>query len=189
MCRTFSRAESCDMDLPEKVMERAAKIKFLLLDVDGVLTDGRIVLGNYGDELKFFDIQDGHGVVMLGRVGIKTVLLTGRKSRINVKRAKEIGVVKVYQDARDKLKVFEKIIKKFRLNPEEICAVGDDVVDMPVLTRCGLAVAVRNAVSEVKDVAHYVTAKSGGRGAVREVAELLLKSQGQWEKIMERYRR
>lgn len=175
------------MPVSEAVTARAAKIKYLILDVDGVLTDGRVVLGNYGDELKFFDIHDGHGVVMLGRAGIKTLIVSGRKSRINVKRAKEMRVVKVYQDAHDKLKVFEKIVKKFRVIPEEICYVGDDLIDLPVLSRAGFAVAVPNAVEEVRKAAHYVTQKSGGRGAVREVTDLLLKAQGRWEEQTARY--
>lgn len=175
------------MVVSEEIKARAAKIKFLILDVDGVLTDGRVVLGNYGDELKFFDIHDGHGVVMLGRAGVKTLVVSGRRSRINVKRAKEMCVVKVYQDAHDKLKVFEKILKKFRVMPDEICAVGDDLIDLPVLSRAGFAVAVANAVEEVRGAAHYVTQKAGGRGAVREVTDLLLKAQGHWEEQMARY--
>ena len=177
------------MESPEVVLARAAKIKCLILDVDGVLTDGRIVLGNYGDELKFFDIHDGHGVVMLNRAGIKTLIVSGRKSRINVKRAKEMRVTKVYQDAHDKLKVFEKIVKKYHVNPEEVCYIGDDLIDLPVLSRAGLSVAVRNAVAEVRHAAHYVTERPGGRGAVREVTDLLLKAQGRWDELMEKYLR
>ena len=175
--------------IAQDVLDRASRIKLLILDVDGVLTDGRIVLGNYGDELKFFDIHDGHGVVMLERAGIKTVILSGRKSRINIKRAKEMRVVKVYQDAHDKLKTFEKVLKKYRIKPEEICYVGDDVIDLPVLRRVGLSAAVQNAVDEVKKAVHYVTERSGGRGAVREVTDLLLKAQNRWDELMERYRR
>ena len=171
----------------EELNSRAAKIKYLILDVDGVLTDGRIVLGNYGDELKFFDIHDGHGVVMLGRAGVRTLIVSGRKSRINLKRAKEMRVLKVYQNAFDKLKILEKILKKYRVNPEEICYVGDDLIDLPVLSHVGLAVAVRNAVEEVRVAAHYVTEKSGGRGAVREVTDLLLKARGSWDEQTARY--
>ncbi len=175
--------------IAQEVLDRASRVKLLILDVDGVLTDGRIILGNYGDELKFFDIHDGHGVVMLIRSGIKTVIISGRKSRINVKRAKEMRVIKVYQNAHDKLKVFEKVLKKSRVTPEEVCYVGDDLIDLPVLKRVGFSVAVRNAVEEVRGAAHYVTERSGGRGAVREVADLLLKAQNQWDELMERYLR
>lgn len=173
----------------QEVLDRASRIKLLVLDVDGVLTDGRIVLGNYGDELKFFDIHDGHGVVMLERVGIRTVIISGRKSRINVKRAKEMRVLKVYQNAHDKLKVFEKVLKRYRVSSEEVCYVGDDVIDLPALSRAGFSVAVHNAVEEVRKSAHYVTERSGGRGAVREVTDLLLKSQNRWDGLMERYLR
>ena len=175
--------------IAQDVLDRASRIKLLILDVDGVLTDGRIVLGNYGDELKFFDIHDGHGAVMLERAGIKTVIISGRKSRINVKRAKEMRVLKVYQNAHDKLKAFEKVLKKFHVAPEETCYIGDDLIDLPVLRRVGLSVAVQNAVEEVKKTAHYVTERSGGRGAVREVTDLLLKTQNRWDELMERYRR
>lgn len=175
--------------IAQDVLDRASRIKLLILDVDGVLTDGRIVLGNYGDELKFFDIHDGHGVVLLHRAGIKTVIISGRHSRINIKRAKEMRVLKVYQNAHDKLKVFDKVLKKCRVAAEEVCYVGDDVIDLPVLRRAGLSAAVQNAVEEVRKAAHYVTERSGGRGAVREVADLLLKSQNRWDELMELYRR
>jgi 3-deoxy-D-manno-octulosonate 8-phosphate phosphatase (KDO 8-P phosphatase) len=171
------------------VLERAKKIKAMFFDIDGVLTDGRIVLGNYGDELKFFDIQDGHGIVMLGRVGIKTAFITGRKSRINVRRAKELKVGKIYQNAIDKLKVFEKAVRKFKVSPEEVCYIGDDLIDIPVLSRAGLAVAVKNAVPEAREKAHYVTEREGGRGAAREVIDLVIKAQGKWEEVTRRYYR
>lgn len=175
--------------IAQEVLDRASRVRLLILDVDGVLTDGRIILGNYGDELKFFDIHDGHGVLMLTRAGIKTIIISGRRSRINVKRAKEMRVIKVYQNAYDKLKVFEKILKKSRVTPQDVCYVGDDLIDLPVLKRVGFSVAVRDAVDEVRGAAHYVTERSGGRGAVREVAELLLKAQNRWDDLMESYRR
>jgi len=175
--------------LSEALKERIRKIKLLLVDVDAVLTDGRIVYGDYGDELKFFDVQDGHGLSMLRRAGIRFVLLSGRKSKINVRRAKELGASGLHQLAHDKLKVYALALKKYRVLPEEICYVGDDLIDLPVLVRVGFAVAVANAVPEVRERAHYVTAKSGGRGAVREVTDLLLKEQGKWAEAVERYYR
>ncbi len=173
--------------ISQELQDRAAKVKLLIVDVDGVLTDGRIVLGNFGDELKFFDIHDGHGVVMLRRAGFVTVLLSGRKSRINQKRAKEMRVAKVYQNAHDKLKVFGKILKKFRVSAEEVCFVGDDLIDLPVLARVGFSVGVKNAVEDVRRAAHYVTERSGGRGAVREVTDILLKAQNRWVEVTQRY--
>lgn len=175
--------------LSEALKERIRKIKLLLVDVDAVLTDGRIVYGDYGDELKFFDVQDGHGLSMLRRAGIRFVFLSGRKSKINVRRAKELGASGLHQLAHDKLKVYALALKKYRVLPEEICYVGDDLIDLPVLVRVGFAVAVANAVPEVRERAHYVTAKSGGRGAVREVTDLLLKEQGKWAEAVERYYR
>lgn len=171
----------------DELKDRIRKIKILMMDVDGVLTDGRIVLGNYGDELKFFDIHDGHGVVMLGRAGLKSVMITGRKSRISQKRAREMKVSKVYQNAHDKLKVYERALKKFGVTDEEVCYVGDDLIDVPVLCRVGFAVAVAGALPEVRRVVHYVTQRNGGRGAIREVTDLLLKTQGKWAEVTRRY--
>ena len=170
-----------------ELQERFKKVKLVIFDNDGVLTDGRIVYGDYGDELKFFDVQDGHGMVMLHRAGLRTVILSAKKSKINRKRAKELMISEVFEKAVDKLKVYEKILKKFKVAPEEICYVGDDLIDLPVMRRVGVAAAVSNAVDEVKEAAHYVTQKSGGRGAVREVADLLLKTQGLWIQVTEKY--
>ena len=171
----------------DELKERAAKIKLLILDVDGVLTDGRIILGNYGDELKFFDVQDGLGLALLSRAGLKTAVVTAKRSPINHRRAKEMRITKLYQNVKDKLKVYEKLLKKFKLTKDEVCYIADDLVDLPVFTRVGLAVAVPNGVEEVKARAHYVTHRSGGRGAVREVTDLLLKLQNKWDAATEKY--
>ena len=167
--------------------ERIKKIKLVMIDNDGVLTDGRIVLGDYGDELKFFDVQDGLGLVLLRRAGLPTVIVSGKKSRINPRRAKDTRVTKLFQNVPDKLKIFEKMLKKFKAAPEEVCYIGDDLLDLPPMVRAGLAVAVSNAVSDVKEKAHYVTQKAGGRGGVREVVDMLLKGQGKWDKATGKY--
>ena len=166
---------------------RIQRIKLVIVDNDGVLTDGRIVLGDYGDELKFFDVQDGFGLVLLRRAGLSTVIISGKKSRINHRRAKELMVNKIIQNAFDKLKAFEKIIKQFKVSPEEVCYIGDDLIDLPVMKRVGLAVAVPNAVQEVRQAAHYQTQKFGGRGAVREAVDMILKGRGLWQKVTEKY--
>ena len=166
---------------------RIQKIKLLIVDNDGVLTDGRIVLGDYGDELKFFDVQDGFGLVLARRAGLNTVIMSGKKSRINHRRAKELNINLIIQNAFDKLKAFEKVLKKFKVSAEEVCYIGDDLIDLPVLRRVGFAVAVPNGVEEVRQAAHYITQKSGGRGAVREVVDMILKTQGSWAKATERY--
>jgi len=175
--------------IPEEIKKRILPVKLVLIDNDAVLTDGRIVYGDYGDELKFFDVQDGHGISMLKRAGLVTVILSGRKSRINKRRAKELHIAKVYQNVSDKLAVFPKILRTFKVKPEEVCYIGDDLIDLPILRRVGFAAAPANAIDEVKTMVNYVAQKSGGRGAVREVTDLILKSQGKWEQVTERYYR
>ncbi|MBI3315848.1 MAG: HAD-IIIA family hydrolase [Candidatus Omnitrophica bacterium] len=162
------------------LQSRLAKVKLLVLDVDGVLTDGRMIYGNYGDELKCFYAHDGFGIVTLLKMGIPTVILSSKKSKINERRARDLKIAKVYQNAKDKLAVLGKILKKFKASPHEVCFVGDDWVDIPVLEKVGCAVGVPNAIEEVKERAHYVTERRGGHGAVREVTDLILKAQGKW---------
>jgi len=165
-------------DIP--VTERARAVKLLILDIDGVMTDGRIIYSVYGDELRFFDVQDGFGLTLLHRAKLRTVIITAKKSRIVKLRARDLRVTKTYHGHCDKLRIFQKVIRRFRVKPEEVCFIGDDLVDLPVLKRVGFAVSVPNAVDEVKAVAHYVTRRSGGRGAVREICDMLLKAQGAW---------
>lgn len=168
------------------ITERAAKIKLLLLDVDGVLTDGRVTLGNYGDEIKSFGINDGFGIMLLKRAGLKCAIMTAKSSRIVKIRVKHLKIDKVYEN-HYKIKSLRGIIRFFKVKEEEICFVGDDLIDIPILKRAGLAVAVPNAVGEVKEITHYVTKKPGGHGAVREVCEIILKSQGKWEGVTKKY--
>jgi len=167
--------------------ERAKRIKAVVLDIDGVMTDGRIIYSIYGDELKFFDVQDGFGITLLQRAGIKTFIITAKKSRIVGTRARDMKVTKTYQGYHDKLMPFNDMLRRFRLSPGEICFIGDDLIDIPVLKRAGLAVAVPNAVEEVKASAHYVTHKAGGRGAVREICDLIIKAQGKWDLATGKY--
>ncbi len=169
--------------------ERAKKVKLLIMDVDGVLTDGRIVLDENGNELKFFNVRDGHGIVLLHRIGVETAIITGRQSKIVERRAKELSIPYVYQKVFDKLKVYEELKDRLSLKDEEIAYVGDDVVDIPIMRRVGFSVSVADAHEEVKRIAHYITSKPGGKGAVREVAELIIKAKGLWDKVMERYLR
>lgn len=169
------------------VTEKAKKVKLLVMDVDGVLTDGRIIYTSSGDELKFFDVTDGMGLSLFSRAGLKTAVLTAKKSRIMSKRAKILHIDKTYQNAFSKAEVLERILSDFKVSREEVCFIGDDLVDLPVLRKVGLAAAVPNAVPEVLEAAHYVTAKEGGRGAVRELIEVILKAQGKWDELMKRY--
>ena len=168
------------------IKERAKKIKLLILDVDGVLTEGHIIYDNFGDELKCFNVQDGLGMFLLNKAGIKSVIITAKKSRAVKRRAHDMRVAAVYS-AHDKLKVYQKVLKRFRVKNEEVCFIGDELLDLPLIKRAGLAIAPPNAAEEVKNTAHYVTKEHGGRGAVREVIEIILKSQGLWDKVIARY--
>jgi 3-deoxy-D-manno-octulosonate 8-phosphate phosphatase (KDO 8-P phosphatase) len=170
-----------------QIEEKARKIKAVIIDVDGVLTDGKMVYGNYGDELKFFDVQDGLGLQLLQEALIYTFIISGRFSKVTLKRARELKITKVYQNAGDKFKIYEKLKKKFKLKDDEICCIGDDIPDLPVMTRVGFACAVANAQEDVKRKAHYITEHSGGNGAVREVVNIILKSQDKWRELTRKY--
>lgn len=170
-----------------KLYERAKKIKLLMLDVDGVLTDGAIIYDNFGDELKNFSVYDGFGLILLSRAGIPVVIVTAKASKIVKRRARDMRVTKIYQNATDKLKVYGKVLKKFKLTDEQVCFVADELIDLPVIKRAGLAVGVPNAVAEIKQNSHYITKAEGGKGAVREVIELILKSQDKWDELTKRY--
>lgn len=166
---------------------QAGKIKLLILDVDGVMTDGRVVYADSGEELKFFDVRDGHGIKLLMRAGIEVALVTGRRSAVVQKRADDLGIGKVYQKALKKIEAYEEILSTGDLTDEQVAVVGDDLPDLPLLRRCGLAVCVKNGIDEAKKESDYITSNEGGRGAVREVCELILKAQGLWEKVTKRY--
>lgn len=168
------------------IEDKAKKIKLLLLDVDGVMTDGKIYYGNYGDEIKAFDVKDGFGLVLLRRARIETAVITAKKSKVIRLRAKDMGVRRVYENS-SKLKIFHKLLKKFKVSNEEVCFIGDDLIDIPILRSVGLPVSVPQAVTEVKSVAAYITKASAGCGAVREICELILKSQGKWEEVTGKY--
>ena len=167
--------------------EKLKNIKLLLLDVDGVLTDGKIVYTDSGEQIKAFDVKDGHGLKLLMRSGIEVVLITGRESKVVLHRARDLGIQEVYQKVTNKIEIYEKILKEKNLEDIHVGFVGDDLIDIPVLKRVGFSAAVEDAIPEVKEIVDYVTIKKGGEGAVREVCELLLKSQDKWEELTERY--
>ena len=170
-----------------KLSSRLRKVKLLLLDVDGVLTDGRIVYDSSGGELKFFDVHDGLGVYVLNKAGIPTILVTAKSSKAILPRARDMRVAEVFGDVFPKTAVLGKIIKKYKVSVDEICFVADDLVDLSLMRKVGLPIAVGNASGEIKEAAVYITHCVGGRGAVREVAELILKSQGKWKDILKFY--
>lgn len=164
-----------------------AKIELLVLDVDGVLTDGRIVLTSSGQEIKFFNAHDGAGMKYWKRAGGKLALITGRDSDAVRTRARELDVDEVRLDAKWKLPVFQEVLAKLRISPERTAVIGDDLPDLPLILHCAFGVAVADAAEEVRDRAKYVTRAVGGAGAVREVIELILKNAGKWDAIMSRY--
>lgn len=172
----------------KRLLEKFKRVKILLLDVDGVLTDGRIIYDNKGRDMKFYDVHDGLGVYLLGRMGIKTILITAKGSKCTFYRAKDMKVEDIYENILPKAAVYEKVQKKYGFSDSEICFVGDDLVDLSILNRAGVPVAVKNASSDVKKAAIYITENPGGRGAVREVVEIILKSKGLWGKVLDIYK-
>lgn len=173
----------------KQLATRARQVKLAIFDVDGVLTDGTIYLCARGEETKAFNILDGLGFKMLSDSGVQVALLSGRKSEIVSLRARETGVAHVLQGIGDKLAAYEKLLRKLRLDAAQSSFMGDDLPDLPVLRRCGLALSVPNAAKVVREHAHYVTEKAGGKGAAREACELLMQAQGTLEKQMEAWLR
>ena len=170
-----------------EVERRAARVKLLLMDCDGVLTDGRITLLDGGDEQKSFHTRDGHGLVLLHRAGLRTAIITGRTSRAVEWRARDLGVTHVLQGRLKKTEAFEELLAGSDLRPDEMACMGDDVTDIPLMRRCALGIAVADASADTLAAADYVTRLPGGFGAVREVCELILKAQGRWDELMKRY--
>jgi len=166
---------------------RARGVQLLVLDVDGVLTDGRLYYSASGDELKAFNIRDGLGLKLLRATGVEVALVTGRSSRAVELRAENLGVRYVFQGVSDKLAVFEQLLKRLRLNATAAAAMGDDLPDLPVLRRCGLAACVPEAPAVVRSHSHYVADRPGGGGAVREVCELVMAAQGTLETGMQEF--
>lgn len=174
------------MNFSSELIEKIRQIKLVILDVDGVLTDGTIWLGE-SEELKGFDVQDGAGVKYLIRAGLQVAILTGRDSVAVSRRAKELTVDICLQGQKVKLPAFEKIVELADVNASETACMGDDLTDLPLLQRCGLFIAPANAVPEIRERTDIITKAAGGHGAVREAAEIILKTQGKWKIILERY--
>ncbi|MCU0913366.1 MAG: HAD-IIIA family hydrolase [Planctomycetes bacterium] len=162
-------------------------LAMLVLDVDGVLTDGRIITHHDGTESKCFHVLDGHGIRMWQRAGLKVAWLSGRHSLATIRRAEELQVPYVLQDCHVKLPALQKLLEEIGVPAGRVAYVGDDVMDLPVIRHVGFGAAVANAVDEVKAQADYVTTRAGGDGAVREVIEYILKGSGRWQSLMERY--
>lgn len=167
--------------------DRCARIELLMLDVDGVLTDGRIIYGEQKVESEAFHVRDGAGVVFWQGAGKAVGIISGRNSPAVFTRAKELGLDPLLQGVSEKWPAVKQVLKARTLTPEQLCFVGDDLPDLPILRRCGLAIAPADASAEVRTQAHYVTLKPGGQGAVREAIELILRCQGKWAKIVEAF--
>lgn len=170
-----------------EILERAAGIKLLLLDCDGVLTDGRITIIGDEDEQKTFHTRDGHGLVLLHCAGLRSGIISGRTSSAVERRARELGITYLHQGTHNKIREFEQVLAEASVEEREVAYMGDDVVDIPLMLRAGLSIAVADAGEETRAAAHYTTQLPGGYGAVREVAELILKAQGRWDELMRRY--
>ena len=168
-------------------MARLDSIRLVGFDVDGVLTDGRIILDDEGRESKNFHARDGLGLAILLKAGLEVALVTGRSSRLLEIRARELGLTEVYQKVNDKWAVFKEILRKKNLEPNEAAFAGDDLIDIPVMARVGLALAPADAVPEVLAIAHFVAPAPGGRGAARQMAEFILKGQGRWDEVLRSY--
>jgi 3-deoxy-D-manno-octulosonate 8-phosphate phosphatase (KDO 8-P phosphatase) len=164
-----------------------ADIKLLVLDVDGVLTDGTLIINGDGSESKFFNSLDGHGILMWRRAGLKIAFLSGRQSEPVRYRAEQLEVDYCIQDSHDKLPALEKLLEQLRLSAKQVAYIGDDLPDVPTIRYVGFGVAVANAVDEVKQYADFVTKRPGGSGAVREVIEHILKNTSKWQELTERY--
>jgi len=171
----------------QDIIEKAKKIEMVIFDVDGVMTDSSLFIGDDGQEYKAFNSKDGHGMRMLLECGVKAAVITGRKSRVVEHRMKDLGVSLVYQGYRDKTPAFEHLIEEVGISMDKIAYVGDDVVDLPIMSRVDFAIAVQDAHPFVKQHAHWITPRCGGQGAVRDVCEFILEAQGMLADKLESY--
>lgn len=171
----------------EEIITRARKLKLLILDVDGVLTDGRLFFDDTGREYKAFHARDGHGIKLLQQSGVQVAIISGRKSLSVGLRMKSLGISLIYQGHEDKRAAFLEILQTLNLTTEQVAHVGDDVLDLPIMTRVGLAIAVQDAHFAVKQHAHWCTSLVGGQGAVREVCDFIMQAQGTFDSILESY--
>ncbi|MBN1384976.1 MAG: HAD hydrolase family protein [Elusimicrobia bacterium] len=178
------------MKISKKVLKKAKKIKLIASDVDGVLTDGRIIILNNGEEIKFWDVYDGFAFTLLKDFAkhMKTAWITGRVSPQVSGRAEEIGIHYLYQKCMDKISAISEILRKEDIKTDEVAFIGDDLVDLPVLLKCGFSCCPKNAPNDVKKSVDYVTTAESGRGVFREVVEVIFKSQGIWGKVLKKYR-
>ncbi|CAI2461505.1 3-deoxy-manno-octulosonate-8-phosphatase KdsC [Serratia liquefaciens] len=177
----MSLVETCYGPIEQEVMARAGKIRLLICDVDGVLSDGLIFMGNNGEELKAFNVRDGYGIRCLKTSDIEVAIITGRSAKLLEDRAKTLGITHLYQGQSDKLLAFRELLDTLSLTADQVAYIGDDLIDWPVMAQVGLAVAVADAHPLLTPRAHYVTRIAGGRGAVRELCDIILLAQNKLE--------
>ena len=175
------------MTLNAALIERIRSVKLAIFDVDGVLTDGSLHYGPGGEEVKIFNTLDGHGLKMLRESGVELAIISGRASKALERRAKDLGIAQLFMGAENKLDTFESLLKRLSLSPAQSAGLGDDVIDLPFLTRCGFAAVVPAAPGYVKQHVHYVTSAQGGHGAAREFCDLIMQTQGTWDAAMKKY--
>jgi len=173
--------------LTSSIKKKAKNIELLIMDVDGVLTPGYMVYADSGEQVKLFNVQDGFGVMLWRKAGLKSAIVTAGNAGAVDKRAETLKIDKVYQGAMDKRIAYDILKKDFSLLDEQICFIGDDLIDLPILKRVGLACCVANGHKDIFHYADYITESTGGKGAVREVIDIILKSKGLWDKVTENY--
>ncbi len=171
----------------QEIIEKARNLKLLILDVDGVLTDGRLFFDDQGKEYKCFHARDGHGIKLLRQSGVEVAAISGRRSNSVAIRMKNLGVEHVYQGHEDKVAAFNEIIQALSIKPEQVAHVGDDLIDLPIMTRVGLSIAVSDANFAVKEYADWCTETPGGLGAVREICDFIMQSQGTFDAVLQSY--
>lgn len=178
---------ACAMPASAQAVARAARVQLMIFDVDGVLTDGSLHFGLEGELIKTFNVLDGQGIRFLQQSGVATAIISARKSALVQRRAEDLGITHVYQGAHDKRAAFDQLLAQTNLTPEHCGFVGDDVIDLPILLQVGFAASVPNGHVEVRQRVHYVTAATGGNGAVRELCDLILRAQGHYETALAPY--
>lgn len=173
--------------MQDDAVTRAARVKLMIFDVDGILTDGSLHYGSDGESIKTFNVLDGHGIKLLQQSGVMTAIISARKSLIVARRATDLGIQHLFQGVHDKRSAFELLLADTRIDADACGFIGDDVIDLPILLRVGFAASVPNAHAEVKSRVHYVTQASGGRGAARELCDYILRAQGNYEAVLAPY--
>ncbi|MEK6776873.1 MAG: HAD hydrolase family protein [bacterium] len=173
--------------MDDRIRKKAEKIIGIILDVDGVMTDGSITLDAHGVETKTFHVRDGHGIKLAQRAGLRFAIITGRESPVVNVRARELGIEEVFQGAKNKIEAYDEVLRKWGLTDKEVAYIGDDLIDLPIFRRSGLSAAVADADPETREQADLILSHPGGRGAVREFIEIILKTQNKWKEVTERY--